>query len=47
MSAYSGKYHKGASRERREQKRREAAEQQARAEARKAVDAWVAKREES
>jgi hypothetical protein len=47
MSAYSGKYHKGATRERREQKRREAAQRQARAEARKAVEAWAAKREAS
>jgi hypothetical protein len=47
MSAYSGKYHKGASRERREQKRREAAQRQARAEAREVVEAWAAKREAS
>jgi hypothetical protein len=47
MSAYSGKYHKGASRERREQKRREASEQRMRAEAREVVEAWAAKREAS
>jgi hypothetical protein len=44
---WSGKYHRGASRERREQRRRDAAEQQARAETRKVVDAWAAKREAS
>jgi hypothetical protein len=45
--SWHGPHHKGASRERREQRRREAAEQQARAEARKVVDAWAAKREAS
>jgi hypothetical protein len=45
--SWHGPQHKSASREHREQKRREAAERQARAEARKVVDAWAAKREVS
>jgi hypothetical protein len=45
--SWHGPARKGATRERREQKRREAAERQARAEAREVVDAWVAKRGES
>jgi hypothetical protein len=45
--SWHGPQHKGATRERREQKRREAAERQARAEAREVVEAWAAKREAS
>jgi hypothetical protein len=44
---WHGKQHKGAARERHEQKRREAAERQARAEARRVVETWAAKREAS
>jgi hypothetical protein len=45
--SWHGPQHKGASRERREQRRREATVQQARAEARKVVETWAAKREAS
>jgi hypothetical protein len=45
--SWHGPARKGATRERREQKRREAVERQVRAEARQVVEAWAAKRGES